>query len=159
MKGLVLEAAADEDAEALCQLETRCHSHPWSLRHFDDALADPRGSRILVLRSPGRAQAADRGIVAYCVLQIVTDEIHVHNLAVRPEDRRRGHGRWLLEQALAWGRSVGARTALLEVRQSNWAALELYRAAGFAAISVRRGYYDHPREDALVLRKEELLHS
>jgi len=67
--------------------------------------------------------------------------------------RRRGLGRWLLRETLTWGESFGAEEVFLEVRQSNWAALALYRAAAFEAVSVRRGYYDRPREDALVLRR------
>lgn len=153
MSGLLLEAAGGEDAEALAELERHCHSHPWSLRHFDDTLADTRSSRVFVLRVLAELAEPGRGIVAYCVVQVVTDELHVHNLAVRPESRRQGRGRWLLVQALAWGASVGARSAFLEVRQSNWAALALYRSAGFEAISVRREYYERPKEDALVLRR------
>ena len=45
----------------------------------------------------------------------------------------------------------GARTVWLEVRPSNQAARALYRAVGFAAAGVRRGYYRRPPEDALVL--------
>ena len=41
----------------------------------------------------------------------------------------------------------------LEVRRSNQAAIVLYERAGFASLSVRHGYYSHPREDALVMRK------
>lgn len=158
MSGMLLELAGNEDAGALAELERRCHTHPWTLRHFDETLADPGRSRVLLLRAPAETDA-ERGIVAYCVLQIVVDELHIHNLAVRPESRRRGYGRWLLDQALSWGKALGARSGLLEVRQSNWAALALYRSAGFAAVSVRRDYYDGPREDALVLGKDPLFDS
>jgi ribosomal-protein-alanine N-acetyltransferase len=40
----------------------------------------------------------------------------------------------------------------LEVRQSNAAALAMYRARGFRPVGVRTDYYRNPREDALVLR-------
>jgi ribosomal-protein-alanine N-acetyltransferase len=158
MTGMLLEAAVPEDALALAELERRCHTHPWPARSFADALAEGSPSRVLVLREPGAADAG-RGIVAYCVLQLVVDELHIHNLAVKPESRRRGHARWLLGEALAWGAELGARVGYLEVREGNWPALALYRAAGFETVSVRRDYYENPREDALVLRKGALLHS
>ena len=41
----------------------------------------------------------------------------------------------------------------LEVRASNAAAQRLYARAGFVPAGVRRDYYEHPREDALVLRR------
>jgi ribosomal-protein-alanine N-acetyltransferase len=150
---LVLEAAALADAEALQALERRCHSHPWTLRHFADALADQRTMRVLVLRRPHAPGDAGRGLVGYCVVQVVAGEMHLHNLAIDLAARRGGLGRWLLREALAWGESVGVEEVFLEVRQSNWAALALYRGAGFEMVSARRGYYDRPREDALVLRR------
>jgi len=51
---------------------------------------------------------------------------------------------------------VVAERALLEVRQSNWAAQRLYRSLGFHGVALRRGYYTHPSEDALILEKRDL---
>ncbi len=150
---LVLVEAGEGDAEALSELERRCQSHPWTVRHFADALADRETLRVFVLRRPHAAWEVGRGIVGYCVLQIAAGEMHVHNLAIDPDSRREGLGRWLLREALAWGAATGTEEVFLEVRQSNWAALALYRSAGFQAVSVRRGYYDRPREDALILRR------
>ncbi len=144
--GASLEPASEADLEALHALERRCHSHPWNLRHFASALRDA-STRTVVLRS-------DAAIIGFCVVQVAADEMHIHNLVVAPERRRQGLARRLLHDALEWGGGAGARRAFLEVRQGNLAALELYRGAGFQAASVRRGYYDRPREDALVLRRE-----
>jgi ribosomal-protein-alanine N-acetyltransferase len=150
---LRIEAAAEADLGALHALERRCHSHPWNLRHFAAALRDAT-TRTVVLRDPGREMEAGRGVVGYCIVQVAADEMHIHNLVVEPESRRAGLGRRLLADALAYGAGLGACRVYLEVRQSNWAALELYRAAGFEAVAVRKGYYDRPREDALELRLE-----
>ncbi len=155
--GLVLEEARESDVEALVALERRCHTHPWTLRHFADALADRRTMRVFALRRPHDESDAGRGLVAFAVVQVVAGEMHLHNLAVDLPSRRQGLGRWLLRETLAWGEAAGVEEAFLEVRQSNWAALALYREAGFEAASVRRGYYERPREDALVLRRRRPL--
>ena len=34
---------------------------------------------------------------------------------------------------------------------SNAAALELYRSLGFVEVGIRKGYYDHPKEDARIM--------
>jgi len=149
----VLAAAGDEDVEALTRLERLCFTHPWSARHFRDALRDRERARVLVLRAPLSREFGARGIVAYGIFRVVLDELEVHNLAVHPDLRNRGVGRWLVERMLELGARRGARTALLEARQSNWAALQLYRSLGFEAVSVRRDYYEGPREDAVLLRK------
>ena len=78
------------------------------------------------------------------------------NLAVRPEARRHGIGLALVLHALAAAVAQGARTALLEVRASNAAALAMYRKLGFVQKSVRKGYYSHPREDAVIMMRELL---
>lgn len=156
MKGrLFLEGASEEDLEALLALERECYTHPWTLRHFRDALV-AEGTLSVVLRSSVAAGDPERGIVAYCVSQIVLDELHVHNLLVRPGERCQGLGRRLLGLVLGIAAGRGARVALLEVRQSNWQALNVYRSLGFEAVAVRRDYYERPREDALVLRKHDL---
>jgi [ribosomal protein S18]-alanine N-acetyltransferase len=144
--------AGAEDVPALLELERRSFSHPWTVRHFRDALADER-TDVLVLRA---REGAATVVVAYCVVQTVVDEAHIHDLAVRDDLRRQGLARALLAVALDRAAAQGARQAYLEVRQSNWAAVHLYRSLGFEVVSIRRDYYLQPSEDALVLRKEEL---
>jgi ribosomal-protein-alanine N-acetyltransferase len=153
---LWLDAASVDDLDAIVDLERRSFTHPWSARHFKDAMRSPPRSRVMVLREPFAAEDARRGICAYSVVQAVADEMHVHNLAVDPSYRRRGVGRLLMELVLDWGRRRGARKAFLEVRPSNAAALALYRSLGFRTLSLRRRYYQHPIEDALVLEKPDL---
>ena len=41
----------------------------------------------------------------------------------------------------------------LEVRVDNDAAITLYRSEGFTTLGRRKGYYDHGRVDAEVLRR------
>jgi ribosomal-protein-alanine N-acetyltransferase len=148
---LVLERAVEDDLDALVAMERRCFTHPWTPRNFQDEIAG-RG-RVILLRTPTADGQAGRGIVAYCVFQVVTDEMHVLNLAVHPDHRGRGLARRLLTLCFAFAARQGAQRALLEVRQSNRAAQRLYASMGFAQVSVRRNYYSHPREDAMVLEK------
>jgi len=153
---LALMPAVEEDVGALVELERLCFSQPWTPRNFLDSMADPQRGRLLVLRGPHGPGDSGRGILAYCCFDVAADEMHIHNLAVHPAERGRGLGRLLLGLALASGARRGAEVAYLEVRTSNWPARRLYSSLGFEATQVRRGYYDRPREDALVLRKGEL---
>lgn len=82
------------------------------------------------------------------------DEVHLLDVAVEVEARRRGVGRRLLATVIEHGRRRGARVVLLEVRRSNLPAIALYRRAGFEQAGVRRGYYSDNGEDALEFRLE-----
>jgi [ribosomal protein S18]-alanine N-acetyltransferase len=146
--GPFLEEAREEDLEALVEMERESFSHPWTRRNLQHALE--RG-HLVVLRGPSRSAAPRRGILGYCVFEMVAGELHVHNVAIQPGLRGQGLGRRLLETVLWLGTRRGARSALLEVRESNWPALQLYYSLGFQSVRRRRNYYSHPTEDALEL--------
>ena len=79
------------------------------------------------------------------------DELHINNVAVREDYRRRGIGRRLLDRILEEGKRSGATAAFLELRAGNKAALALYEECGFRVTSQRKQYYSDPVEDALVM--------
>jgi ribosomal-protein-alanine N-acetyltransferase len=120
------------------------------------AMAHPDRGRLVVLRTPYGPQDQERGIKAYSAYEVVVDEMHIHTLAVHPLHRRAGLGKMLLRTVLDLGARRGAAVALLEVRKSNWTALALYRSFGFSHVASRKDYYEHPREDALLLEKRDL---
>ena len=82
----------------------------------------------------------------------VADELHLLDMATHPEHRRRGHSRHLLSALVALAQREHKRLVLLEVRNSNAAAIALYESAGFQTTGVRRGYYSDTGEDALEMR-------
>jgi ribosomal-protein-alanine N-acetyltransferase len=154
---LFLDAATEADVPALVGLEKQSFTHPWTEESFREVVSDGSRATVLVLREargPGKPKRAV--LVAYCVCQVVADELHILDLAVAPERQRRGLGRWLLVYALARAARRGADRAFLEVRRSNEAAIGLYEALGFSVLAERRGYYRDPGEDALVLQKSGL---
>jgi ribosomal-protein-alanine N-acetyltransferase len=82
---------------------------------------------------------------------VVAEEMHILNLAVHPQHRRRGLARRLLTTAMTQARGLGAQVAWLEVRPSNHPALKLYELFGFKELGRRPRYYDDTQEDALLL--------
>lgn len=135
-----------EDVPALLALEKACFGR--------EAFTDTQLRQMLSARY-GLAMGIweDSLLVGAALLEVLVPESELHSLAVLPGKRRRGLGAALLKSALSAARKRGATEMFLEVRRSNQAAIALYERAGFAALSVRRGYYSHPREDALVMRK------
>ena len=90
-------------------------------------------------------------IAGYIVARETAGELHINNVAVRAEYRRRGIGSALLNRVLDEARRRKANAAFLEVRSANLAAQTLYEKSGFKAIARRADYYSEPREDAVVM--------
>ena len=93
-------------------------------------------------------------MLGYVGSQAVLGESDMMNLAVRPDCRRRGIGRALVEALCEALRAEKAVSLTLEVRASNKPAKALYAALGFASVGRRPRYYSRPTEDAELFRKE-----
>jgi [ribosomal protein S18]-alanine N-acetyltransferase len=137
----VIRPARDGDLAALAGIEAESAPHPWSATSLAAALAAPT-TRALVSGEP------PSGHVIYSV---VADEGEILTLAVRPERRRGGLGRALVDGVVADWRASGVVAGWLEVRADNAGARALYAAAGFVPAGVRAGYYADGH-DALVYR-------
>jgi ribosomal-protein-alanine N-acetyltransferase len=93
-------------------------------------------------------------VLGYLCLWEVAPEIHITNLAVHPDWRRRGIARSLLTAILADARRRGLTVAFLEVRPTNTEARSLYEGLGFQVVGRRKGYYFDTGEDALLMEAD-----
>ena len=138
------------DIDAVMDLETSSFTNPWGRDTLLWELANSDVTRAYVLR------AEDGTILAFCLCWVIFDELHINTLAVAPESRRQGLATALLNGTFRDAVEAGAGKATLEVRESNSAALELYRRLGFRVAARRPGYYSKPDEDGLILWRENL---
>ncbi|HEV2215409.1 MAG TPA: ribosomal protein S18-alanine N-acetyltransferase [Terracidiphilus sp.] len=90
----------------------------------------------------------------FAVASVVGPDAELETIAVAREWQRRGVARGLWAELEAELRRAGARVTLLEVRASNREALGLYASVGFVESGRRKGYYDDPAEDAVMMRLE-----
>lgn len=127
------------DLPSAMEVDASCLPRPWSETVWREELESPFGL-YLVLEEEG-------GIFAQIGVRYLAAELHVTTLAVRPERRRRGYARALLEAAL--GAFPEARRVHLEVRPSNVPAISLYQSLGFVTTGRRRRYYGD--EDAMLM--------
>jgi len=149
MSGALVEAlSGDGDLADVMEIDRVSFSSPWTPEMYRAEQQNPGVSSIVVLRIP------ECRVAGYCSYWFVVDEIHVNNVAVRPEYRRRGLGTRLVERVLEDGRRRGAVRVLLEVRSANLAARQLYEQMGFTVLGVRRAYYREPVDDALMLSRD-----
>ena len=70
---------------------------------------------------------------------------YIQRIAVRPDARRNGVGRQLLDDAVQWLMRRGASRALVNTGTENVAALEMYAAAAFEPLADELVVLEHRR--------------
>lgn len=129
----------------IAALEKECFSTPWSEAMLEEELFNPQASFIV-------AEDGEGNILGYAGLHVVLDEGYIDNIAVCPDARRHGVGSALLDVYCRFG-AVHLAFLTLEVRASNVPAIGLYEKYGFQRAGVRPGYYQRPREDAVIMTR------
>src|SRR5436305_7745662 len=130
-----------DDLEEVMVIERAAFRHPWSPELFRREL-EHDWSTILVAVEP--LTSAPRGterIVGFLIYWLVHDEVHVLNVAVAPEHRRKGVARMLMAETERRANQASAAVITLEVRRSNHAALNLYREFDSRDVGVRPNHY------------------
>ena len=130
----------------IAQLERECFSTPWTEAMLEEELFNPQASFIV-------AEDDEGNILGYAGLHVVLDEGYIDNIAVQPDARRHGVASALLDVYCRFG-AVNLAFLTLEVRASNQAAIGLYEKYGFQRVGLRPGYYQQPREDAVIMTRE-----
>ena len=142
----------EHDLLEVVEIEEQSRLSRWGWAAYYAELQGTNRSLMLV----ARIESLDTGsrenhVAGYIVARLSAGELHINNVAVRPEFRGRGIGQALLTRILAQGRKLEATVAFLELRAGNSIAQSLYEKAGFVPSGKRRNYYSDPVEDALTM--------
>ncbi len=140
-----LEPLTAEWVDAVCEVEKKAYSHPWTPRNFSDSLEAGYHCQLLL---------GGETLIGYFVAMKGVEDVHLLNLTVAPAFQRQGWAPLLLDALTGWSRGQGAQWLWLEVRESNERALHLYRRHGFCQVGLRKDYYPdvgQRRENAIVM--------
>lgn len=96
----------------------------------------------------------DEKIVAYLGIHFVNDFIEVLGIGVIEKYRKNGIAKNLMNEFIEYFNTSMYQKILLEVRESNNKAKNLYTNFGFRQISKRKNYYK--TEDADIYLKEKI---
>lgn len=131
---------------AVAAIEKECFSDPWSEKSIASELENPLSLWFVAMDG--------NRVCGYVGSQTVLGESDMMNIAVSGDYRRQGIGEQLISRLIRELSKRGSHILCLEVRASNEPAIMLYEKLGFSVVGKRPGYYRHPREDALIMRKE-----
>lgn len=147
----IRRATLKDVAEILAVQKSAPEAAQWSREIYAGLLA-PQETAGTGLQRKIFCVVMSQRVLGFAVLAILglrdSTQYELENMAVDPSWRRRGVGGRLVDAVLDCCRGdVGRMT--LEVRKSNFAAIELYKSKGFIETGLRKQYYAHPVEDAI----------
>jgi ribosomal-protein-alanine N-acetyltransferase len=144
-----LEAVGEDAAAMLADIHAQAFDTSWTDEQLARSMDGPGAYAIA-------SWAGDRA-TGFVIGRAMAGEAEIITIAVRPEDRRRGLGRRLMDAAIATALAFDATVMFLEAAVDNDAAVALYMSMGFETKGRRKHYYargDGPRIDALIMRRE-----
>ena len=140
---LIIREMTEEDVQSVCEIEEATFSMPWKAADFIDMIRRDNLNYLVV--------ELDGKIIGGAGFRNVLGDGEITNVAISESFRGKGYGRMLLEEILRVGKKMGASAFTLEVRVSNTPAISLYESVGFKSEGIRPGFYDFPKEDALIM--------
>lgn len=133
--GLLYRPMQANDLPQLQQILPKVLPGDWSRETLGNLLHSSHDCRVL------EAQQPPGQLAGFAEFLVVLDECQLFNIAITPEFQGKGLGRTLLHLVVGEVQQSGCRTCVLEVRQSNTAAIALYAGQGFTQVGLRKDYY------------------
>ena len=140
---ITINFAKDEDITSIAEIEKQSFSTPWSENAIRESMSECTTFYVARLNDT---------VVGYMGISKVAGEGYVTNVAVLPQYRRKGIAKALLQFVIEDCKNQ-LEFISLEVRVSNDAAISLYTNFDFKEVGLRKKFYTHPQEDALIMTK------
>ncbi len=136
-----------DDVSRVILIEREIFLFPWTEMNFADSVKAGYHCRVLEQNDT---------LIGYGIMMMGPGEAHILTIGISAQWQHQGWGGKLLQYFIDLAKQQEAVSVLLDVRESNIGAANLYRRLGFKQIAVRKGYYPAMcgREDALVMRLE-----
>lgn len=135
-----------EDAAAVAEMDYQSFPDPWSQNSILETISNPQTICLLAERA-GKA-------VGYLFAYTAMDEAEIVRIAVVKEQRKQGTGKSLLNALEEICRKKQIGKLLLDVRESNQAARAFYKKMAFQEDGIRKGFYEVPPEDGILMSKQ-----
>ena len=129
-----------DDLDEVYHIESEVFSDPWPQEIFE---MEMEHDAFVILK--------DEQVIGFLCAWQVLDECTITNVSVKPSMQRQGIGEDIFIKLFEEMDKRYVQFYYLEVRASNQAAIRLYDKLGFARIGIRKAYYQHPEEDAIVM--------
>ena len=140
--------ATSNDLADILSIEKKVFKHPWSKEQLSWELNSQPTAENYVMIARGN-------MIGYLFSHVVDDDVQILNIAIDIPFQHKGYGEQLLSYFL---NQFNTDSSIhLEVRKSNFPAINLYLKFGFHETGTRKGYYSDG-EDAIIMQRYSLIH-
>jgi len=140
--------AKSNDLADILSIEKKVFKHPWSKEQLSWELNSQPTAENYVMIARGN-------MIGYLFSHVVDDDVQILNIAIDIPFQHKGYGEQLLSYFLdQFNTDISIH---LEVRKSNFPAINLYLKFGFHETGTRKGYYADG-EDAIIMQRYSLIH-
>jgi len=140
--------ATSNDLADILSIEKKVFKHPWSKEQLSWELNSQPTAENYVMIARGN-------MIGYLFSHVVDDDVQILNIAIDIPFQHKGYGEQLLSYFLDQFNTDSS--IHLEVRKSNFPAINLYLKFGFHETGTRKGYYADG-EDAIIMQRYSLIH-
>ena len=114
-------------------LEKLCFSDPYSIQMLKEDMSNDH-ARYWILE-------IDKKAVGYLSAWDVLGEIDLNRICIIEGFRNKGAAGQLIDELIKYAKGQKANKIMLEVKESNLAAIKLYKKFDFEIIAERKAYY------------------
>ena len=144
----MIRIATLNDLADILSIEKKVFKHPWSKEQLSWELNSQPVAENYVMIARGN-------MIGYLFSHVVDDDVQILNIAIDIPFQHKGYGEQLLSYFLdQFNTDISIH---LEVRKSNFPAINLYLKFGFHETGTRKGYYADG-EDAIIMQRYSLIH-
>ena len=136
------------DIHNVLEIDKSSFPNPWPVHSYEYEILKNENSRPWVAEV---SNAGNKQICGMAVIWNIVGEAHIGTIAIHPDFRETGLGKILLTSILLSAIDEGLESGYLEVRESNVAAINLYKMIGFNFDGVRKKYYRDNQENAILM--------
>ena len=144
----MIRIATSNDLADILSIEKNVFKHPWSKEQLSWEFNSQPAAENYVMLARGN-------MIGYLFSHVVDDDVQILNIAIDIPFQHRGYGKQLLSYFLDQFNEDSSFH--LEVRKSNFPAINLYLKFRFHEAGTRKGYYSDG-EDAIIMQRYSLIH-
>jgi len=144
----LIRIATSNDLADILSIEKKVFKHPWSKEQLSWELNSQPAAENYIMLARGN-------MIGYLFSHVVDDDVQILNIAIDIPFQHKGYGEQLLSYFLDQFNTDS--NIHLEVRKSNFPAINLYLKFGFHETGTRKGYYSDG-EDAIIMQRYSLIH-